>query len=383
MKYTLPIISLLIASSISISARKHECICTQSVDTESVNQNTSSIDQQAECFTDTIGIYNQNIYILKHNLDPSSTIPASIITYNINSQAIDTCHIYNIADFSIKGSYLIAKLGIDSISYDLESLPDHIEPIKDEISSFRPFDENYYTYVNEFTSFGIHSYIPKKQKAWIYNFISNTIQNDINGMFMLENSPNDEICNGLNSKNITIQEISDHYSDELQRLYNDLYSQEELEEYTPKYEYQININPAWISNNGKWITYHIESYTYTGGAHGYSQDYYLTFNTKNGKVLGYKDIYGTKNFAQAIASLEQQIKQYKKSNELLPAYVEGTSDSTKITKEMYHDHLYPRAAMTNKGVVFSYQPYEIASFAEGTLHFIIPYSQLKAKNSSK
>ncbi|WP_368408261.1 RsiV family protein [uncultured Duncaniella sp.] len=40
---------------------------------------------------------------------------------------------------------------------------------------------------------------------------------------------------------------------------------------------------------------------------------------------------------------------------------------------------YPRPALTNQGVVFSYQPYEKGSFAEGILHFVIPYSKLDVK----
>ncbi|WP_354667204.1 RsiV family protein, partial [uncultured Duncaniella sp.] len=45
-----------------------------------------------------------------------------------------------------------------------------------------------------------------------------------------------------------------------------------------------------------------------------------------------------------------------------------------MLKEVYDGAYYPRPALTNQGVVFSYQPYEKGSFAEGILHFVIPYS---------
>lgn len=55
------------------------------------------------------------------------------------------------------------------------------------------------------------------------------------------------------------------------------------------------------------------------------------------------------------------------------------SNASEILKEIYDGTYYPRPALTNQGVVFSYQPYEKGSFAEGILHFVIPYSKLDVK----
>lgn len=37
--------------------------------------------------------------------------------------------------------------------------------------------------------------------------------------------------------------------------------------------------------------------------------------------------------------------------------------------------LIPQPALTEEGIVFSVQPYDISSFAAGTFHFIIPYDK--------
>lgn len=36
----------------------------------------------------------------------------------------------------------------------------------------------------------------------------------------------------------------------------------------------------------------------------------------------------------------------------------------------------PETALTDKGVIFSFQPYEIDCWAAGAYHFIVPYSRL-------
>lgn len=37
----------------------------------------------------------------------------------------------------------------------------------------------------------------------------------------------------------------------------------------------------------------------------------------------------------------------------------------------------PDGALTDSGVLFSFQPYEIDCWAAGTFHFIVPYKQLR------
>lgn len=45
--------------------------------------------------------------------------------------------------------------------------------------------------------------------------------------------------------------------------------------------------------------------------------------------------------------------------------------------EQYQTHYIPRPALTAQGVIFSYQRYEIDSYAAGELHFILPYEEIK------
>ena len=37
----------------------------------------------------------------------------------------------------------------------------------------------------------------------------------------------------------------------------------------------------------------------------------------------------------------------------------------------------PQAALVEDGVVFSFQPYQIGTFADGLFHFVLPYESLR------
>ncbi|MCM1075753.1 MAG: RsiV family protein [Bacteroides sp.] len=70
---------------------------------------------------------------------------------------------------------------------------------------------------------------------------------------------------------------------------------------------------------------------------------------------------------------------YKGWDETYPAAMEEhelASNSPSLIKEFRNEKIYPRPALTRHGVVFSYQPYEAGCFAEGILHFLIPYSEI-------
>ena len=53
------------------------------------------------------------------------------------------------------------------------------------------------------------------------------------------------------------------------------------------------------------------------------------------------------------------------------------ANSSAIVKENIKGKLYPRPAMTENGMVFTYQPYEMGAFTEGAIHFLIPYNEIK------
>lgn len=111
-------------------------------------------------------------------------------------------------------------------------------------------------------------------------------------------------------------------------------------------------------------------YSYTGGAHGNHASGFIVFDLEKGKVLkpedvflpGYKPIVGK--------ALE---KAFRKK------YGIGENESLKDNL-LFEEHVEPNGNfyLTDKGVVFSYSPYEVAPFAAGQISAFIPFEEIRS-----
>ncbi len=134
-------------------------------------------------------------------------------------------------------------------------------------------------------------------------------------------------------------------------------------------EWMMNYtSTAHISENKEsHVTYSFYGDFYAGGAHGMPWKYALTFDAATGKTLGYADIFA----ADKLDELRKMVCEGIKTQ-----YFEGVLQSERIDG---YDFDLPvcTPALSKDGVMFSYAPYEIASYAEGSPSCILPYSQLK------
>lgn len=135
------------------------------------------------------------------------------------------------------------------------------------------------------------------------------------------------------------------------------------------------IVPTWVSPDSTLMTYRVNDYAYYGGAHPYYQVFYLTFDNKHHHLLGMKDIFREE-------CLDEVIRRLKTKAGIRSVYCHEEIEETAIKnleprQERYRSHVIPRPALTNRGVVFSYQPYEIGCYADGDIHFVLPYAEIK------
>lgn len=109
-----------------------------------------------------------------------------------------------------------------------------------------------------------------------------------------------------------------------------------------------------FSLNGKYLTYCISSYLYTpGAAHGVTNKTYLTYYMPSARIIGLSDLFtaeGLKELPRVIAA-----KARKMRSQLGP---------TDITALPDQDNFYIALDYT---IVFVYQPYEVASYAQGEI----------------
>ena len=373
-----------------------------SIDGLSTDMSDSITEAQSRYYGDTLFQYDGKTviadYFTEEDKEVSSLSTYLLLTY-ADTVAVDTCRVIGNGAYVADGAIFKYAVGIDTIRYDMRYLPDSIQPIL----ALLPSGTVEHSYTRSFNlndsswrcDFKFLAYLPKGHPTWLNQFIATIIRNDIQGLY-LDNKGADRILKeyysikatprkigGINATSMSPEQVAVHFSKEHERLYRKDFTEED---FGPKYDYMMEAAPAWESKNGQYVTYRFYTYYYTMGAHGFMEEYYLTFDNENGRILGYNDIFEANDFKKVLDLLEQEITAQKKEfmnfDGIYPASLEKDeleSNASEILKEVYDGSYYPRPAMTRQGIVFSYQPYEKGSFAEGILHFVIPYSKLDIK----
>ena len=141
-------------------------------------------------------------------------------------------------------------------------------------------------------------------------------------------------------------------------------------------------------SNSSFVTFSVYDYDRMGPGHGGYIETFHSFDIKNGKELSNKDIFKPKTLDKVKLLLYDVMANHPryiawnrdiKSATDLQARFEGT----KLDEHEESEFTLPQGALTNSGVVFSFQPYEIGCWAEGAYHFIIPYKSLMPYLTSK
>lgn len=127
----------------------------------------------------------------------------------------------------------------------------------------------------------------------------------------------------------------------------------------------VNINCEVVLQSKYVITISIDSYTFTGGAHGNSVITLLNFDSKTGHLFTQDDLIET------FGNLNDLVKHYFKKE----LEIKGNTNS--IDYFFGDDFRLPEnIGFNDEGVIFLYNNYELSSFADGITEFTIPYSEI-------
>ncbi|WP_405412118.1 DUF3298 and DUF4163 domain-containing protein [Maribacter sp. Asnod1-A12] len=119
--------------------------------------------------------------------------------------------------------------------------------------------------------------------------------------------------------------------------------------------------------NNQIITIKLESYIYTGGAHGYGTNRFLNFDKITGKELYQEDLFNNLDEFRAYAET------LFRKQENIPA--QGSINNTGFMFETEQFYLPDNLGYTENGLLLFYEPYEIASFADGPITLTISYTE--------
>ena len=174
-------------------------------------------------------------------------------------------------------------------------------------------------------------------------------------LFTIAGSDNDENGFKIASKAMTRDELKQKY----QQIYKDKSAEMKAEPVIGTEEiFHLNFRFQY----GKFAVFSAYRYGYSGGAHGmYNIDYFPVDLTAQ-KIITLDDLFDKENQPK----LGELIAESYHSNASDASTVQ--QDPLPVTTNIYFDY---------DGIHFVYQPYEIASFAEGTPDIMLRWSDVK------
>ncbi len=134
-----------------------------------------------------------------------------------------------------------------------------------------------------------------------------------------------------------------------------------------QWAYELMVTPNYLGHVSDTELFEIESYSYTGGAHGMSYSEYLIFDPSTKKQIKLDDMLVTGQKARFKTLAYNAYKTWVKTFD---------NDVSNYEKN-WPFTLSDNVTLTDKGIDILYQPYAIGPYASGMPTLSIPYSQLK------
>ena len=184
----------------------------------------------------------------------------------------------------------------------------------------------------------------------INRYLLNRIANSIS----LSSVPGD-------SAGITIEELADNFFAEYEAA---------RKEFSVRWPYQFELTGSVLLNRSGILTVAFSYYAFTGGAHGNSYTEYFVFDTMTGKRLGLNDVF-EEGFEERLNKLIDS--RYRQMKGLSPTDRLDGGEGVLFKNVI---HFNDNFALTDQGVSFFYNQYEIAAYAYGPTKIDLPYDDL-------
>ncbi|MCK0161382.1 DUF3298 and DUF4163 domain-containing protein [Allomuricauda sp. F6463D] len=132
--------------------------------------------------------------------------------------------------------------------------------------------------------------------------------------------------------------------------------------------WEATIDGEIVYEDENIITLLLNSYSFTGGAHGYASTSFLNFDKRQGEELEnwelFDDMDGFEDFAETKFRIQEKIPQDENIN-ATGFMFEG--DSFFLSQNMGY---------TKEGLQLIYNQYEVASYADGPIVLLLPYNEI-------
>ena len=149
--------------------------------------------------------------------------------------------------------------------------------------------------------------------------------------------------------------------------------QMERDDWSPEDNCEMSLQFLKAYENDKFVTYTRYANGYSGGAHGYSSMHGATFRLSDGRRFGWDIFYSTRRLNAIIFdALKEQYFEVE-SDEEMSQSIDG------YKREGNRQLPLPATEpwITDKGVAFYYQEYEIGAYCIGAPHCVVPFEKIK------
>ncbi|HPF10499.1 MAG TPA: DUF3298 and DUF4163 domain-containing protein [Flavobacteriaceae bacterium] len=133
--------------------------------------------------------------------------------------------------------------------------------------------------------------------------------------------------------------------------------------------YEANIEVVESFRNAQLLSLEMDTYLFTGGAHGYASTQFLNHDLKTGRELTLKEL--VKKYPDFESFAEKTFREQFH----IPSG--DNINSTGFWFENDQFYLPNSFGFTEEGFVVVYNPYDIASFADGSIELTIPFDQVR------
>ncbi len=138
-----------------------------------------------------------------------------------------------------------------------------------------------------------------------------------------------------------------------------------------QYSYNAEKSIKVAFNDHYVLSLLVWNYEFTGGAHGNTNAEYLVFDLKTGNLVTTKDLFQAN--ANVRTKLEALINEQFRKDQNIPAKTSLTEFGMSADKIPIPENFF----VTQEGIVFFYNVYEIAAYAMGQFEVMIPFAKLK------
>lgn len=162
-------------------------------------------------------------------------------------------------------------------------------------------------------------------------------------------------------------------SDSIRKESHEYYELASKEEDYEFFEYNESLGFEKVRSDANVISFIMTSSGYMGGAHGYYNSFGLNYDTKTGELIDFAALSDDANkFHNDTLAYNRELTQTEEYKERM--FSEDYFDGSELETVLYADEKW---YLSDEGLTFISNPYELGPYSSGIIEFVIPYDKLE------